>query len=431
MITDGTFLDQQTFFSYLGGVGRAILGKSSQKFNTNNNTYVPTAKTFLLDTGLIDLMRVAINVPHLNVVISKGAEMFANMEILHVDKKGNSIENSEVLKLLNNPNPIQNLESFLYDFYINNAVYSSNFCFKNKSAIKSLPSFIWWLPPGYVKVNLTGKMFRQTKIEDIIENYELLQYNEVFTPQEIIHICEGVGQMILKPTSKIESLKIPLSNIVAALKSNNIILTERGMIGFITRDQSGSGSYGTVKMLDVERDRIADQYKKDNDLDSDNSHVGVFVEPVKWTPMTFDVDQLKLYEGLEDSFGLICGAWGIDRDIFPSTKGATNENKEAGEKKTYNSSLLPLGKKLCNYLANDFGLTERGEKLICSYSHLPIMQADKLQEGKAKQTVIAGLSIALRDGVIDHQTYADEAELPMTGSGEISQQTQVKIDENK
>lgn len=427
------FVDQNGFRNWLGGVGRAILGKSSQKFNFNRNYQPANAKAILLDTSLTELMKVAVNVPHLNIVISEGAKMFSNMEIRHVNKDGVDIENSDILKLLNNPNPIQNLEAFLYDYYVNNAIYSGAICYKNKSALSKIPNVLWWLPTGYIQVNLTGKMFRQFKIEDIIESYFLFQYNEKFEPSEIIHITEGIGQTILKPTSKIEVLQIPLSNIVAALKSNNIILTERGMIGFISKDNSDSAGMGQLRMSPDEEVKVRAQYNSDNSLDSDRSHVGVFSGSLKWTPMTFDVSQLKLYEGLEDSFGLCCAAWGMDRDIFPSTKGATNENKEAGEKKTYNSTMLPLGKKLCRVFEQDFGLREKGEKLLCSFSHLPIMQEDKLKEGQAKSAVITGLSKALADGVIDHLTYATEAELPLnpngtiTGDGEIKQQNSISI----
>jgi hypothetical protein len=393
------FIDQQKFLNWLGGVGRAILGKPSNKFNFNRNFQPVNQKIILLDTSVTALMNVACNVPHLNIVISEGAKMFSNMEITHVDKNGKEIINSEVIKLLNKPNPLQNLEGFLYDYYVNNAIYSSAVCYKNKSALSPIPKVIWWLPTGYIKINLTGKLYRQYKVEEIIESYELIYFNDTFTPDEILHIAEGVGASILKPVSKIEALQIPLSNIVAALKSNNIILTERGLIGFISNE--GKDSMGSIPISESERKRIEDQYQSDRGLDSDRSHVMVTTASTKWNPMTFDVAQLKLYEGLEDSFGLICGAWGIDRDVFPSIKGATNENKSAGEKKTYNSTLLPIGKKLCNYLANDFGLTERGEKLICSFNHLPIMQEDEGKMATAQKTRIDSIISMVTSNVIN------------------------------
>lgn len=425
MASDG-FIDKLSFFNWMGGVGRAILGRS-QKFNFNRNFQPVNQKVILIDVGITQLMNVAVNVPHLNVVISRGAEMFSNMEIIHLDKNGKPVENSPVLKFLSKPNPLQNQESFLYDFYINNAIYASNFGYKNKSSVMPLPSVIWWLPPGYVKINLTGKLYRQFKIDEIIESYELMFYNDSFEPAEILHIAEGIGQTIINPTSKIEVLQIPLSNIMAALKSNNIILTERGLIGIISNDKPNNDGDGAIPMSDKERERIENTYQQDRSLDSKRSHVMVTTSSLKWQPMTFDVGQLKLYEGLEDSFGLICGEYGIDRDVFPSVKGATYENKLQAVKSTYQNALQPLGNKLLNYIASDFGLTDHGEKLICSYAHVPAMQDDKVREGQARNLLINGLSIALRDGVINHKTYADQAELPMTGDGVIVQQTTKSI----
>jgi len=418
------FNDQQKFFNWLGGVGRAILGKSSAKFNFNRSFQPANQKVILLDTSITQLMNVAVNVPHLNIVISEGAKMFSNMQIRHVDKEGKDIENSEVLKLLNNPNPLQNMEGFLYDYYVNNAIYSSAVMYKNKSMLSDIPQVIWWLPTGFVKVNLTGKMFRQYKIEEIIENYELMYYNDKFEPSEILHICEGIGNQILKPVSKIEVLQMPLSNIVAALKSNNIILTERGLIGFISQDKPTNDGDGIIPLKDPERKRIEDQYQSDRSLDSDRSHVLVTTASLKWNPVTFDVKQLMLYEGLEDSFGLCCGAWGIDRDVFPSTKGATFENKAAGEKKTYNSTMLPLGKKLCNYLAEDFKLSEKGEKLLASFDHLPIMQSDEVKKETAAKILVEKLAVLFDKGIIDREKFADYADVELAKETKEKEKTE-------
>lgn len=414
------------FLRYLGGIGRAVLGNSSKFFMGRNFTRV-NQRVVLMDFSYGNLMAIAQNVPHLNTVISKGAEMFSNMEIKHVNKSGVEIENSDVIKLLNKPNPLQSLSEMMYEFFVYNSIYNANFIYKNYATrINKLPSVLWCLPSGEMKINLTGKIYRQTQLSDIIENYVMFTDTTPFTPDEIILITEGIKAGGIIGGSRIDALQIPLSNIMAALKSQNIILTERGLIGFIASD-SGGDSDGVLP-TNKEMERAEKDYKSRRSLDSDQGHVTFSSANIKWVPMTFDLKQLMLHEGLEDAFCNICGAIGIDRRIFPSSIVASaslqsGNELSVGMTATYQNTMQPLAKKLLNKLSDEFNLTERGEKLIADYSHMPCMQDDKLKEGQAKKVVIEGLSIALRDGVISHDTYAEEAELEMTGDGQVIQNT--------
>ena len=419
--------DRENIFDYFGNIGRAILGRSN-KFIYNKEQFTRlNQKVILIDCSYGELISVAQNVPHLNTVITKGAEMFSNMELKHLDKDGNKIENSEIIKLLNKPNPLQSLEGFLYELYVYNAVYANNFIYKNYgSRLSDLPSLLWCLPPSEIKINLTGKIYRQIRIEDIIKNYVLYGDDTPFTSTEIIHIADGISSNAINAKSKIESLQIPLSNIIAALKSTNIILTERGLIGFISNEGNKDGD-GALPMDEKERKRIEDQYQSDRSLDSKRSHVLISTANLKWIPMTFDMGQLKLYEGLEDAFANICAAYGIDRDIFPSTKGATNENKKQGLITTYQNTIQPLANKVVNVFAEQFKITERGERLVADYSWLPVMQEDKVKEQATEKTKAEMLSILVDKGIISREAFAEMMGVELSGSPQSGSDSLGKI----
>ena len=418
-------IDSESALSnYFGGVGRAILGRSNEKFNFNRNYTAANQRVVLVDVSFNELIQVAQNVPHLNTVISRGAEMFSNMKITHVDKNDKEILNSPVLQLLNKPNPLQSIDAFIYDFYVYNAIYSENFGYKNYgSSLAELPSVLWWLPPGWMKKNLSGKIYRQTKIEDIIENYTLMYDPIPFEPKEIIHITDGIRQNIISRGNRLEVLQLPLSNIMAALKSQNTITTERGMIGFISNKGTKDMSGGAIPMSRDEKISLQKQYRNDNGLDANNGHVGIFQSTLEWTPMTFDVKQLMLFEGLEDAFCQICGAYGLDRKIFPQSILApsglgTTTDIENALKATYQNSLQPLANKLMNRFSEEFRLTEKGEKLVASYDHMPVMKEDQLVAEQAFNQNIQGLSKLLMDGVISHEQYAERAGVEFDGKGE-------------
>jgi hypothetical protein len=408
----------QAPYEYFGGIIRAIFGRGGGKFKPFNNNYYPVnQKEILIDTSPGSLMNVAMNIPHLNTVISTGAELFSLMKIRHVDKAGEEIENSEVLKFLDKPNPLQTMDQYLYEFYVLNSVYSKTFQNKiQKLSFEKIPSAMWVLPSGMMRINATGKIYRQSRIEDIIVNYEMIGESQPFEVSSVIYMAEGIGHTPLNPVSRIEALQIPLSNIIAALKSYNIIITERGMIGFLSPDVGSKDSDGMIPFDSKEADRFREEYQRKYSLDS-SGHVALTTNSMKWVPMTFPTSDLMLFEGMEEAFASICAAFRHDRDMYPSVKGATFENKSAGQRMTIQNALQPLADKLMEQLT--YHLIEKpGEKLIACYDHLPCMQVDELKKAQTKLSKIQGLSLALRDNVIDAESYAIEIDMEMTGTGE-------------
>lgn len=412
--------NRENLFDVFGGLARSILGRNG-KFNFSRDYKPHNSKVDLVDCSWGNLMTLANNVPHLNIVISEGAKMFSGMEIKHyqgIGKDRKEVPNSEVLKFLQNPNPLQAQADFLYEFYVQNAIYRTTFCYVNApSRLSSTPSALWWLPGESMKINLTGKMFDQISIEGIIENYELMDYDRIYDPKDVIHIIDGISQNKITAKPTIESLQVTLSNIMAVLKSYNIIVSERGMIGFIASERSDSTGL-SIPMTKEERAAFQKQYQKDYNLDSQNGHVAITEAALKWVPMTFDVQQLMLFEGLEDSFSQICAAYGHKRDIYPSTKGATFENQKQAEVGTYQTTMQPLGQKLLNQLAQRFQLKDKDQYLEPSWEHMPMMQEDEGEKATALNTNVQAYSKMLADGIISPKQYAELAGVKMDGTGE-------------
>ncbi len=417
--------DGNPIFSYLGGIGRAILGRS-HKFRDQNVLNRINVKEILIDTDFSQLLLVANNVPHLNLAITKGAQMFSNAEVCHKDKDGNDLGDTDAIKLLNNPNPTSNsLEKFLYDFYINYAIYGDVFIYKNYSTrLLELPQLMWVLPSGLMQIKATGKLYRQRTIEEIIESYILQQDPTPFLPKEIIHFSEGISFNGISAVSKIQSLQIPLSNIVAALKSNNIILTERGLIGFVSPGSTKDTFGQALPWTSEAKERQEKEFQRNRSLDSDKGHVMFSQTALQWTPMTFDVSQLKIYEGLQDAFNNICDSYGISKFIFGTGgKDSTYENYKQGMIGTYENTMQPLLNKALNVFANDLKITSRGEYFEGNYDWLKIMQDDKVKEGQAKYYMAQATDILLKNGTINHDTIAEECEVEMTGDKTIIQST--------
>ena len=134
-------------------------------------------------------------IPHLKIVINRKASMFSNMKFKAVDPDTfDPIDNTatrETLRLLKQPNPLQSQQHWLGQFKIYEQLYGAGFAHMVRGRSDMLPTVIWNLPSALMEVKLTGKIYNQTELSDIITKYELQQSNDKtldFKVEEIILI---------------------------------------------------------------------------------------------------------------------------------------------------------------------------------------------------------------------------------------------------
>lgn len=436
-MAESTFYPWFSAFGFTFGRTReSVLGRGGGKFPQVVNYQPLNQKAVLMDTDSPgSLMLIAMQVPHLNTIISTGAELFSLMEIKHFNKKGEEIpfEKSKVLQFLRQPNPLQMQEQYLYEFYVMNGVYNKTFQHLIRPfSFEKLPKAMWILPSGWMKINATGKLYFQTDLNEIIEDYELLDSkNTKFETDKIIYMSEGIGNNVLDPISRVHANIIPLSNIVASLKSENIIVTERGAIGFISPDGVARDSDGALPYTEDEQERTKSEYQNVYNLDSRKGHVFFPAVPLKWVPMTFPIKDLALDEGIERAFNALCGAYRQDRDIHPSVKGATYENKAAGLRSTIQNGMQPLADKLMRQLTKNLIDIGTGEYLSASYDYLSYMQEDAVRMAEAKLKTAQATDILLKNGTIDHDTVAEMNDVDQTGDKVIQQTAQLTSGQDK
>jgi len=310
--------------SYVSNLVARMFGLST--FNGMYSTSIYDRKNpILIDTE--NKLRIYNTIPHLQSVINQLADMFKNMDIKLYDKKtGEEIKEHEVLNLLNRPNPLRTREEFLFEYYVFKSVFGNAFIYEIKGLPSALPSLMWNLLPSDVEVIPTGKLYNQTTVDGIIKSYKVYDQGTYFNvqPSDMIYKNEGVGGNLITSQSKIDSLQLPLSNIIGALKSENVLIVERGAEGILSNESQADG--GAIPLGKEERDRIEREMSKSYGIFDGQKRKIITNSSLKWQPMTFPIKDLMLLECIESDFQTICAAYGADRDIFPSTKGATFEN---------------------------------------------------------------------------------------------------------
>jgi len=361
--------------------------------------------------------------PHLQLVIGKKAEMFANGEWKCVSVKDEEQEfpDDDGLVLLNKPNPLQSREDFLWQYMFYKEVFANNFIYKLSGSALTQPKVLWHLPSELMKVKLTGKFFDQYELSGIIKNFLLCYggFEKSYDVKDIIYhatnfsMTEGMGM------SKIPGLNYPISNIMASLKTRNIISVKKGMIGILSNE--AKDAVGNIPMQTDERERIEKQFADDRGLYGDKENIIISQSATRWNPTSFPVRDLMLHEGDELDFSTILGAYGMDRDIFPSVKGATFENKKQGLITTYQNTIQPEADSFAGMITIALGADKRGRKYILDYDWLPIMSEDELQEAQEEKLETERLDILHKAGVISAQQYAELAGVVFGGDGIIKQ----------
>jgi len=77
--------------------------------------------------------------------------------------------------------------------------------------------------------------------------------------------------------------------------------------------------------------------------------------------------------------------------------------------------------------AEQFKITERGERLVADYSWLPVMQEDKVKEQATEKTKAEMLSILVDKGIISREAFAEMMGVELSGSPQSGSDSLGKI----
>jgi hypothetical protein len=354
-----------------------------------------------LDTG--DAWRLFIDIPELRAVVNKRATMMAtNVPILH-DKDGNVVENHWLNDLIKKPNAVQSWSDVVYSMSVQDALYSNvvGYCPLRSFGIRNL---IITLPNNKIQINLSGKKLKQMDRENLIDSF-IFTYDDGSTEkielQDAVYLTTADGMNIVRPISRIDSLRLPLSNIMASYRKRNVLLENLGAIGILSAQSNDMG--GAIPMTPEERQKIQkDWYKRQKD------ELIITESNVNWQPMSYPTRDLMLFEELtEDKLALI-DAFGLNYNLFSSEKGATFTNVRDSIRMAYTDTIIPETQQIYDSLMAQWGLQQEGYHLEANFDHLPVLQDDASQKATAEKTKVDTYSVMLKDGVVTQQQYAEE-----------------------
>jgi hypothetical protein len=355
-------------FSILGReifrVERNRLGEFTYSF-MNSDTFHDNGK----------YLKLSLENPVLMTIIALRSKIYSQMEIVHVDSNGKEINNSEFVKRLYQPNYFQSKEDFFFQQMWFLSAAGTNYTRQFK-ALKSdiVPSALYNLVPDQIDLNksneLSGFIFSKQQIDAVGERKIKYTMNSTviyIALKDIIpfyDLANGLtDNSFMHSQSRVKGIFRTLNNIDQNIKSKNINLQ------FSQKYLASNKSDGNEAIIqESDRDDIFSKIDRKS-LSITNKNIDV-------KHLVSDMKRLFLDEQFSSDALTCLLAFDMNKDVlnFFGSGGSTYENQEKGELRYLQNSIITTANNTMNSFSSQWGLLDKGERLVAKYDHLNIMQ---------------------------------------------------------
>jgi hypothetical protein len=289
---------------------------------------------------------------------------------------------------------MQSWQDVVYSLSVNDALYSNVFayCPERTGKIRNL---IIPLPSNKMQVVLSGRVLKQMDREGMINGYKFEYDNdkiEALELKDVLYITTPDGMNIVNPTSRIDALKYPLSNIKASYHKRNVLLENIGSIGILSAQKSDLG--GNIPMTPEEKREIQkDWYNRSKD------ELIITESQLDWKPMSYPTKDLMLFEELTADKLAIMDAYGMNSNLFSKDKGSTYTNVRDSVRMVYTDTIIPETQQMYDSMCHQFGLADQGYTIVADFSHLPVLQEDEEKKATTLNTRADAVQKIINAGV--------------------------------
>ena len=311
--------------------------------------------------------------PVLMTVLALRSRLYSQMEITHLNAQGKPIENSPYLKLLRQPNYFQSQEDWLFQQAWFLSVAGTNFIYERKAFTNELPKALYNLIPAEIDFNQAHKIdkFITTKqdiktLGDRYIKYNLDNTNYNLKLSELIPLYDMSNGMtnnsFFSSTSRVKGITKLLQNIDVNLSSKHKNLQ---MSAKYLSQNEGTGNEANIQPAD--RADIERTFSR-KDLLITNANIKV-------QHLVQDMKKLYLDEQFADDANKVLLAFEMNKNVLNYfAKDSTFENQSEGIISYIQNSIQTTAKNTMNSLSSQWGLIDKGERLVASYDHLASMQ---------------------------------------------------------
>lgn len=341
---------------------------------------------------LSDKIKISYNNPILLPAIQLIADYFANAKFTEDGK-----DNTPILKLLNKPNMYQTRDDFLKQYIWYKYTCGFNYILPTATGSDlnniSRVKFMENLKPNLIKFDDKFKTgIIQTNGEANTIMNQKFKYDEQYQNLDIAmkqvltfyDLANGLEKNMFTAPSRIDSLKMPLTNIHKAFSAKNIVLDSNG------KDMITNKSVGNIAKVPMKKGEKSDIEKKmsvDYGLGKGKKRTIITNSALEWQSLHIKLKELGLDESVIADAMIIIATLGVPPELFSlSGTSSTFENQS--------KAVIHFIQSKIQRELNDFTNTiniRYGTKLEASMNHLPMFRELEKSKALSLKSVTAGM----------------------------------------
>lgn len=194
-------------------------------------------------------------------------------------------------------------------------------------------------------------------------------------------------------SSRYHSARYAIKNIIQAEQAIYEINRDRGAMGILSPETVSSNM--VASMTPVEKETLLERLRRAFGISGGKHKFDIANQPMKWTPLTMNVAELMLIEGMDKNLETICNVFDYPKEMLVSD--AKYSNKEAS-KSYYDDSIIPFSKiyasKLQSWLIKDAAY------IVVDFSHIAAMKVAEETKARVFAQKAAAVEKMYRLGVL-------------------------------
>jgi phage portal protein BeeE len=424
-----TFGQLAQYFAKRSGIGLNTV-------NTSNYQFLIDQPAWLSLSNSHEYRKAVAENPVLNGCICILANAAANGRKYLVDLNGKEIPWSsgktgvkQARRLfMERPNPLQSVKEFNYErMYMyftfgNNYVYLNNPLTTFETDVLTVQTMMN-LPSEYVTVLQTGKIWDQVDISGIISKFSLTNVNppKEFAPKDIIHFNDlnvgAIGNSIMG-TSRLETLRYPITNTQLAFEAMNVILKSRGMNGIIkanNKDATGT----QIPLGDKAKKEIDETFKSDYGLGHHQKQYLISYSDIDFIKTMMSSEELGIYNEFANNAMIISNGFGVPPELYKTyISGATFENQIQAVRRLYQDTIIPLVENEDQYYTERMNMRKFGFEIKTSFDHVQALQEAFKEKATALSMNARTAEVAYNNNAITWNEYRGLLDLEPSADGD-------------
>ena len=333
----------------------------------------------------------------------KAAGIWKHVKI-NSDGTEEQVVNSKVLPLLKNPNVLTSGQQFIKELEINRCVFGANYMYGLKGfSSQEVPTAMWNILPQLMSVEVSGKYFMQTKLEEIISKFVYDRNGKAhaeLTPDEVLYLRMHNASHPVFRSSPLNALQMEISNIRAAMGFRNVVMRKKGAIGAVSPETKDDA--GVRQLTAEERQEMHKAYQDNYGMQSHQMQINVSPFPIKWQPFTFPLKDYLLFEEVDNDARVIMDHFGLNEHLFSMSKNSALGDGGGkileGQKMALQSAIIPESDNDSAAITRFLKLDQKNERVYLDYSHVPALQENSKENAETAKLRADTYNIYIQSG---------------------------------